>query len=121
MRSTPATRLSLLTPVAHALCLLLGAAGAARCGDNLVPDPSFEQPKPKDRWGHVFARWSGWIYEGACEFRVSDLAHTGKHSLLMVGGTSPKVRAWPDQFVLAPGRYRVTAYLRGLDIGTGLY
>jgi hypothetical protein len=104
-----------------ALLVLLLGAGAARAGENLVPDPSFEETMPKDRWGHVFAKWSGWIYEGECEFRVSDLAHSGKHSLLMVGGSSPKVRAWPDKLVLEPGRYRVTAYLRGLDIGTGPY
>jgi len=95
--------------------------GSARAGENLVPDPSFEQPMPKDRFGHVFARWSGWIYEGECEFRVSDLARSGKHSLLMVGGTNPKIRAWPDKFILDPGRYRVSAYLRGLDIGTGMW
>ena len=99
--------------------LLSSAATSARGADNLVPDPSFEQPMPKDRWGHVFAKWSGWIYEGACEFRVSNLARTGKHSLLMVGANNPKVRAWPSKLVLAPGRYRVTAYLRGLDVGTG--
>jgi hypothetical protein len=92
-----------------------------RAGENLVPDPSFEEPKAKDRFGHVFAKWSGWIYEGECEFRVSDLAHSGKHSLLMVGGQGAKIRAWPDKLVLPPGRYRITAHLRGLDIGTGIY
>ena len=44
--------------------LLLLAVTAARGGENLIPDPSFEQPQPKDRFGHVFAHWSGWIYEG---------------------------------------------------------
>ena len=92
---------------------------AARAGDNLVHDPSFEKPMAKDRWGHVFEKWNGWIYEGNCEFRVSNLAHSGKHSLLMVGGDNTKIRAWPDKLILAPGRYRITAYLRGLDIGTG--
>jgi hypothetical protein len=106
---------------ALALVLFLAAAGAGRAGDNLVPDPSFEEPRPKDRWGHVFAHWSGWIYEGACEFRVSDLARTGKHSLLMVGGQGAKIRTWPEKFVLEPDRYRITAYLRGLDVGTGPY
>src|ERR1700689_4454777 len=99
-----------------AIALLLAAFGPARNGDNLVPDPSFEEPKEKDREGHVFAKWGGWIYEGACEFRVSNLARTGKHSLLMVGSNNPKIRAWPSKLTLAPGRYRVTAYLRGLDI-----
>lgn len=108
------------------LCRLLALAvvfvpAAATAGENLVADPSFEQPREKDRFGHVFAKWSGWIYEGECEFRVSDLAHTGKHSLLMAGGSGPKIRAWPDKLDLAPGRYRVTAYLRGLDIATGPY
>jgi hypothetical protein len=104
-----------------ALTLALALAGAARAGENLVADPSFEEPKPKDRWGHVFAHWSGWAYQGECEFRVSDLAHTGKHSLLLTGGTDAKIRAWPAGLTLDPGRYRVTAYLRGLDIGTGAY
>ena len=91
----------------------------ARAAGNLVPDPSFEEPMERDRWGHVFAHWSGWIYEGECEFRVSDLARTGGHSLLLVGGNQPKIRAWPRKLVLEPGRYRVVAHLRGLDIGTG--
>ena len=34
--------------------LLLGLAHAARAGDNLVPDPSFEEPMPKNQVGHVF-------------------------------------------------------------------
>jgi hypothetical protein len=99
--------------------VMLTPAGPA--SDNLVPDPSFEETKPKDRFGHVFAKWSGWIYEGTCEFRVSNIARTGKHSLLIVGGEGAKIRAWPDKFILDPGRYRITAYLRGLDIGTGRY
>ena len=110
-----------MSPPSYAVVALLALAFAARAGDNLVPDPSFEEPKPKDQFGHVFAKWSGWIYEGGCEFRVSDVAHTGKHSLLMVGSDQPKIRAWPDKFVLDPGRYRITAYLRGLDISTSHY
>ncbi len=97
------------------------SAGAALAGENLLPDPSFEEPKPKDRWGLVFAKWGGWMYEGQCEFRVSDIAHSGRHSLLLVGGNAPKIRASPLQFTLDPGRYRITAYLRGLDIGTGVW
>jgi hypothetical protein len=100
------------------MLLALVPSGSARAEKNLVADPSFEEPKEKDRWGHVFAKWGGWIYEGECEFRVSNVAHSGKRSLLMVGGTTPKIRAWPEKLTLAPGRYRITAYLRGLDIGT---
>jgi hypothetical protein len=101
--------------------LFLAGLVIARGGGNLIADPSFEKPMAKNRWGHVFADWNGWIYEGECEFRVSNLARTGKHSLLMVGGFKPKIRAWPKDLALAPGRYRVTAYLRGLDIGAGPY
>jgi hypothetical protein len=107
----------LLVPFVLLELILIVWAGSD--SKNLVQDPSFEQPKEKDRWGHVFAKWGGWIYEGECEFRVSDLARTGKHSLLMVAGNEPKIRAWPEKLSQAPGRYRVTAYLRGLDIGRG--
>ncbi len=106
--------------LAAAVTALLLVVAAVRA-DNLIADPSFEEPMPKDRFGHVFAHWSGWIYEGDCDFRVSDLAHTGKHSLLMFGSDKPKIRAWADKLALDPGRYRVTAYLRGLDVGTGVY
>ncbi len=103
------------------LLLILSASVPASAGDNLLPDPSFEKPKEKDRWGYVFEKWTGWIYEGDCEFRVSNIARTGSHSLLMVAGTSPKIRACPHTFILEPGRYRIRAYLRGLDIGTGVW
>jgi len=36
--------------------------------ENLVDDPSFEVPKERDRFGLVFAKWSGWKYEGDCSF-----------------------------------------------------
>ena len=96
------------------LALVLFAGWGALAGENLLADPSFEQPMPKNRFGHVFTHWSGWNYEGQCEFRVSDLAHRGQHSLLIVGGTTPKIRASPGRFTLDAGRYRVTAWLRGL-------
>ena len=106
---------------ALAVAAVSAAAGVAAAGENLLPDPSFERPMARNRFGHVFDHWGGWIYEGECEFRASDLARSGKHSLLIVGGSDPKIRATPAGVPLAPGRYRVTAYLRGLDIGTGRY
>ncbi|MBI2300187.1 MAG: hypothetical protein HYU66_14790 [Armatimonadetes bacterium] len=99
-------------------CLLLPIAGLAQ---TLVTDPSFEQPKEKDRWGLVFVHWGGWMYEGDCAFRVSDLAHSGQHSMLMTGGNNPKIRCSPADLTLEPGRYRITAWIRGLDIGTGIW
>ncbi len=101
--------LSLRIAAAMVLVLAAGSAGAA---ENLVPDPSFEEPEEEDRWSHVFARWSGWIYEGQCEFRVSGIARTGKHSLLMTADNNSKIRACANKLLLEPGRYRITAYLR---------
>ena len=86
----------------------------------MVADPSFEMVKDKDQFGFVFQKWGGWIYEGDCEFRVGRVAHTGRHSCLLFGGAAPKIRV-AQNVELLPGRYRVTAYLRGLDIGTGTY
>ncbi len=102
-----------------ALSITSGSA-VGRTPGNLLQDPSFEMTKDKDRFGLVFARWGGWIYEGDCEFRVGQVAHTGRHSCLLFGGSAPKIRA-AQNVELVPGRYRITAYLRGLDIGTGTY
>jgi hypothetical protein len=87
---------------------------------NLLADPSFEIPKERDQFGLVFARWGGWKYEGDCEFRVGRVGHTGQHSCLLKGGVGAKIRV-TQNLMLDPGKYRVTAYLRGLDIGTGNY
>ncbi len=95
----------------------LADTGRAR---NLLEDPSFEIPKERDQFGLVFAKWGGWKYEGDCEFRVGQIAHSGKHSCLLFGGVGAKIRVSQAQ-ELAPGRYRITAYLRGLDIGVGTW
>ncbi len=97
---------------------LVAVSGQERGG--LVADPSFEMVKDKDQFGFVFQKWGGWIYEGDCEFRVGRVAHTGRHSCLLFGGAAPKIRV-AQNVELLPGRYRVTAYLRGLDVGTGTY
>ncbi len=94
--------------------------GTAVAPGNLLDDPSFEQPKERDRFGLVFAKWGGWKYEGDCEFAVGQLGRTGKHSCLLLGRSSPKIRV-AQQKDLPAGRYRVTAYLRGLDIATGIW
>ena len=67
--------------VVVAMALLCGiAAGQEK---NLLEDPSFEIPKQRDQFGLVFAKWGGWKYEGECEFRVGQVARTGKHSCLL--------------------------------------
>jgi hypothetical protein len=93
---------------------------ARRQQGNLLADPSFEMTKRKDQFGLVFSKWGGWKYEGECDFRVGEVAHSGKHSCLLYGGIGAKIRV-AQNVELSPGRYRVTAYLRGLDIGKGMY
>ena len=106
------------------LIVLAAAAGlyglASVAGTNLVQDPSFEEPKEKDRFGFVFAKWGGWKYEGDCDFAVGRVARTGTTSGLLVGGSGAKIRI-AQNLELEPGRYRITAYLRGLDISTGTW
>lgn len=85
---------------------------------NLIGDSSFEIPKDRDQFGLVFAKWGGWKYEGDCSFAVGKVARSGRHSCLLVGGAGAKIRT-AQLLDPQPGRYRVTAWLRGLDIGTG--
>jgi len=108
----------MLLLLAAAVVLIPGACG--RGNGNLLDDPSFEVSKSKDQFGLVFARWGGWKYEGDCDFRVGEVARTRKHSCLLYGGIGAKIRV-TQNVELTPGRYRVTAYLRGLDIGKGTY
>lgn len=103
------------------LCLSFSPAGRVSAQQNLVPDPSFEEPKPKDQFGGVFAKWGGWKYEGDCEFRVGQVAHTGKTSALLFGASQPKIRITQTFKNLEPGRYKITAYIRGVDIGEGVW
>lgn len=94
---------------------------AAQDGGNLIEDPSFEIIKDRDSFGLVFAKWGGWKYEGDCSFEVGRVARTGKSSALLVGLSQPKIRlAAPDR-ELPPGRYRITAFLRGVEIGLGVW
>jgi hypothetical protein len=98
--------------------LFLLSATACVAVENRLTDPSFERPKQRDQFGNVFAAWNGWKYEGDCEQRVGRVAHSGKLSCLLFGSSSPKIRI--AQIVpLMPGRYQITAYVRGLDISTG--
>ena len=104
------------------LAVLLASISPSRilAAPNLLEDPSFEIPKERDQFGLVFAKWGGWKYEGDCDFAVGRVARTGKHSCLLVGGAGAKIRA-RQEVELEPGRYRTTAYLRGLDISTGTW
>jgi hypothetical protein len=111
-------RTVLRTAVACVCLLAVRSAGAEDV--NLLADSSFEMTKDKDQFGLVFAKWGGWKYEGDCEFRVGQLAHSGRTSCLLVGRSGPKIRV-RQEVTVEPGRYRVTAWLRGLDIAPGTF
>jgi len=110
---------------AAGLAILLGASAIALWlpladvhATNLIADPSFEITKDRDQLGRVFAKWEGFKYEGDCRFEVGSAPHTGKISALLACSSPGKIRiAQPHD--LAPGRYRITAYIRGMDIGAG--
>jgi hypothetical protein len=102
----------------HPLLLILLSSVCALAQDNLLEDPSFELTKDKDQFGLVFAKWGGWKYEGDCEFAVGRVAHSGRTSCLLKAGAAPKIRV-AQLRDLEPGRYQVTAWVRGLEIGVG--
>ncbi len=91
---------------------------ATDCAANLIADPSFEITKDRDQFGRVFAKWEGWKYEGDCNFEVGLIPRTGATSALLACSTAGKIRIVQPQD-LEPGRYSISAYIRGLNIGTG--
>jgi hypothetical protein len=103
------------------LAIVLLRGGAVAAAENLIEDPSFEQTKEWDQFGLVFAKWGGWKYEGDCAVEVGRVAHSGKTSCLLVGASAPKIRVTAPDRELAPGRYRTTAFLRGVEIGLGTW
>jgi hypothetical protein len=111
--------LRLLAVSGAVLLAIFGPLNSVRA-DNLVADPSFEIVKNRDQFGWVFAKWQGWNYEGDCSFEVGDVPHTGKTSALLICSSPGKIRIAQTQD-LEPGRYRIAAYIRGLDIGTGIW
>ena len=106
--------------IVRILCGAVVSLAVTQAQENLLQDPSFEETKEKDRFGLVFAKWGGWKYEGDCDFAVGRIAHSGRSSCLLVGSSAPKLRVVQLQ-ELEAGRYQITAYLRGLDIGTGTW
>ncbi len=106
-----------------ALAILLVGACALAADNNLLTNASFEQfdkaiLEQKGANAQPFAGWIYKVWEGQCELRGSPVAHSGKMSALLVGGMAPKQRIWQQQ-ELEPGRYRITGYIRGLDLGKG--
>ncbi len=103
------------------IAVCVAAPSIAAEAENLVVDGSFEDSIPPNQFGHVFKHWAGWKYEGECTFRVGRVAHGGKTSCLLFGVSQPKIRIAQTIKAVAPGRYRVTAFLRGLELGEGVW
>ena len=92
---SPSNRTRLIGPL---LALLSVSTGLAQ---DLLPDPSFEKPMDRNRWGHVFSEWYGNVYEGSSRFevgqvierflRVRHAAFFLKHLLLDVGQAHQKM------------------------------
>jgi hypothetical protein len=112
----PGSALRLLLPA----CLLAASLPIAHAATNLLEDPSFEVTKNRDQFGFVFAKWGGWKFEGDCNFEVGEIAHSGKTSGLLQCNSAGKIRINQIRDV-QPGRYLITAYIRGLNIGEGAW
>ncbi len=93
---------------------------ATDSASNLIDDPSFEITQKPDQFGFVFAKWSGWNYEGDCKFEVGQVARTGNASGMLSCASPGKIRI-AQTHDLTPGRYAITAYIRGMEIGIGSY
>jgi len=103
------------------LAVLLTGSCVLAQEQNLITNPSFEEFDQKALDKKDEKAFSGWIYhvwEGHCELRAGNVAHSGKTSAVMVGGVASKQRIWQEH-ELEAGRYRITAYIRGLNVGKG--
>ncbi len=101
---------------AGALLFLVSSTSPSEAADNLLADPSFEHTQAVDRFGKVFPEWDGWIYGPPASFQAGSIARTGATSCEMVAGRGGKIRIFSRKLDLVPGRYKLTAYLRGLDV-----
>lgn len=107
-----------------ALTLALELAAAApppASAANLIPDPSFENARDPDRFGRCFPQWGGWIYAEPAAFGVGRVAHSGSNSCVLSGEQGCKIRIFSNNQPAPAGRYRLHAFIRGLEIGPGAY
>lgn len=88
---------------------------------NLLSDPSFEHTKAPDRFGRHFPEWGGWVYAEPATFAVGRVAHSGSNSCCLVGQQGGKIRIFSNNQPAPAGRYRVRAFIRGLDVGPGAH
>jgi hypothetical protein len=111
--------LTIRSIVANLIVAIASLHSLAFAAENLVQNGSFEQAISRDQFGNTFKDWFVWRYEGECEMRTSRIAHHGSSSCLLYGGSEPKIRIMQKMNAVPTGRYKLTAWLRGLDIGEG--
>ncbi|MFB3891634.1 MAG: hypothetical protein ACE15C_06375 [Phycisphaerae bacterium] len=106
-----------LAGMVTAAALLALVIAPAAAGENLIKNPSFEQLRDRPtQFGHVFAEHAGWIYDPPGKMALGTIAHTGKYSYELINGNNGKSRYSSSELKLEPGRYRMTAFIRGLGI-----
>ena len=102
-----------------ALGLSVGLTCAAQ-EKNLLDNPSFETTKEKNQFGHVFKSGA----DGSTKATATSASARSRipGSTPACCSAAPRPRSAPRRSLeLQPGRYKITAYLRGLDIGTGIW
>ena len=88
-----------------------------------LSDPGFEKsfPNGTNKFGQAFPAWPGWIFAQPGRMQASKLAHSGKGSGMIVCEPGGVVRFFNGEKEIEPGRYKLTFYVRGLDIEPGQY
>ena len=103
-----------------AALLALAPLSAARAADNLLQDGSFELTKPADQFGQVFAEVGRLEIRGRLPIRGGPRGPQRQDLVPARRRLAPKIRMAQD-VELQPGRYKITAFIRGLDIGKGTW
>lgn len=100
------------------ISLLFVSIFSAIAEEIVIDDPGFEQPfdNAPNKFGQVFKFWPGWIFSSPCEMRIGRIAHSGKSSGMIVCETGGCARFSNAKQEIEPGRYRLTFYVRSLDI-----
>ena len=96
-----------------ALLLAQGRVGAQQ---NLLPDPSVEETQPPNRFGIPIASGAAG-YSRARERSATARSRRGQDQRGDGGAPGVKMRLYSPPVTVAPGRYRFSCCIRGLDVG----
>lgn len=100
-----------------AAALALGVAcGRAAPSPHLVPNGSFEETVAPPSKGTPFRSWTATVYSGTPNTEVGRVARHGDSSCLLVGSDNSRIRVFSEEISLKAGLYRLTAWIRGMDL-----